>query len=166
MRRMISTCDARLQIVSPQTTALKPALDRLYADFNYADSATDPIQIVRRFDAPTIARWWRSARRRWRSAAWRACCSRSSGVLAIIGPTPGRRTSGGSIRGATLRRSTGSSTAGRASADIVALLWMLGRCSTASGSIEGFFLEGYDPAAADVGDGARQLFRRARWRST
>jgi hypothetical protein len=28
---------------------LKPALDRLYAEFNYPDSAADPIQIVRRF---------------------------------------------------------------------------------------------------------------------
>ena len=31
---------------------LKPALDRLYADFNYPDSAADPIQIVRRYDRP------------------------------------------------------------------------------------------------------------------
>src|SRR5947199_7043672 len=29
---------------------LKPALDRLYADFNYPGSAADPIQIVRRYD--------------------------------------------------------------------------------------------------------------------
>ncbi len=34
------------------TTLLKPTLDRLYADFNYPDSAADPIQIVRRFDRP------------------------------------------------------------------------------------------------------------------
>ena len=31
-------------------TDLKPALDRLYEDFNYPDSAADPIQIVRRYD--------------------------------------------------------------------------------------------------------------------
>ena len=29
--------------------SLKPALDRLYAGFNCADSAVDPIQIVRRY---------------------------------------------------------------------------------------------------------------------
>ena len=29
--------------------ALRPRLDRLYAGFNYPDSAADPIQIVRRF---------------------------------------------------------------------------------------------------------------------
>ena len=28
---------------------LRAVLDRLYAEFNHADSATDPIQIVRRF---------------------------------------------------------------------------------------------------------------------
>src|SRR5438270_13345295 len=31
---------------------LKPVLDRLYGEFNLPDSATDPIQIVRRFRRP------------------------------------------------------------------------------------------------------------------
>src|ERR1700730_2419358 len=31
-------------------STLKDTLDRLYTDFNYPDSATDPIQIVRRFE--------------------------------------------------------------------------------------------------------------------
>src|SRR5438034_7660796 len=31
-------------------SSLKPTLDRLYAEFNYPDSAADPIQIVRRYD--------------------------------------------------------------------------------------------------------------------
>src|SRR5229473_761067 len=35
-----------------QTADLRSALDRHYADFNYPDSATDPIQIVRRFQRP------------------------------------------------------------------------------------------------------------------
>ena len=98
----------------------------------------------------------RSARRRWRSAASRACCSRSS---AAGGDGRPRRppTCGGSIRGATRRRSPASSTAGSAERDLVALLWMLRQMLDRAGSIEGFFLEGYDPARADVGDGARQL---------
>src|SRR5205807_6284781 len=33
------------------SASLKLALDRLYEDFNYPDSAADPIQIVRRFGA-------------------------------------------------------------------------------------------------------------------
>ena len=32
-----------------QIQRLKPVLDQLYAGFNHPDSATDPIQIVRRF---------------------------------------------------------------------------------------------------------------------
>ena len=36
----------------PSADLLKTTLDRLYADFNSPDSASDPIQIVRRFDRP------------------------------------------------------------------------------------------------------------------
>ena len=42
--------------------------------------------------------------------------------------------------------------------DIVALLWLLRQMIDRSGSIEGFFREGYDPEAADIGGRARQLF--------
>ena len=31
---------------------LRSTLDRLYSEFNYPDSATDPIQIVRRYERP------------------------------------------------------------------------------------------------------------------
>src|SRR6188508_950107 len=34
------------------SSLLKTSLDRLYAEFNYPDSATDPIHIVRRFQRP------------------------------------------------------------------------------------------------------------------
>src|SRR6267378_450493 len=42
----------RVKIARLQIESLKPVLDRLYAEFNYPDSATDPIQIVRRFERP------------------------------------------------------------------------------------------------------------------
>jgi hypothetical protein len=35
----------------PHESTLKPVLDRLYSDFNFPDSAADPIQIVRRFES-------------------------------------------------------------------------------------------------------------------
>ena len=38
-----------MTIRDSRTDTLKPTLDRLYQSFNQADSATDPIQIVRRF---------------------------------------------------------------------------------------------------------------------
>ena len=33
-------------------SSLKSVLDQLYADFNYPDSAADPIQIARRYQRP------------------------------------------------------------------------------------------------------------------
>jgi len=36
----------------PGSNSLKERLDTLYAAFNYAESATDPIQIVRRYSSP------------------------------------------------------------------------------------------------------------------
>src|SRR5947207_4654747 len=42
-------CSRRMaDLINP--SLLKPTLDRLYADFNHADSAADPIQIVRRYE--------------------------------------------------------------------------------------------------------------------
>ena len=68
---------------------LKPVLDRLYADFNYPDSATDPIQIVRRFAARRRSRGRRrSARRRWRSAASPSVLQSIERVLAVMGAEP------------------------------------------------------------------------------
>ncbi len=100
----------------------------------------------------------RSARRRSRSAAWRACCSRSSGCWRSWARPSGRLRPAvrSAARRAGLRRpraplDSGSATSWRWSGS---LRQMLDR----SGSIEGFFLEGYDPAADDVGGGARQLF--------
>jgi uncharacterized protein (TIGR02757 family) len=45
--------------------------------------------------------------------------------------------------------------------DLVALLWILKQMFDQSGSIEGFFLEGYDPAAADVTAALDNLSSRA-----
>ena len=46
-------------------------------------------------------------------------------------------------------------------ADIVALLWILRQMLEQSGSIEGFFAEGYDPDAVDVGGALDSFSRRA-----
>jgi hypothetical protein len=62
-----------------QTAGLGPALDQLYTSFNYAGSATDPIQIVRRFHRPEdreVVGFIAAS-----LASWRVCSSRSSGSL-------------------------------------------------------------------------------------
>jgi uncharacterized protein (TIGR02757 family) len=45
--------------------------------------------------------------------------------------------------------------------DVVALLWLLHQMVDRSGSIEGFFLDGYDRAAVDIGDALDGFSRRA-----
>ena len=46
-------------------------------------------------------------------------------------------------------------------ADVVALLWLLHQMIEQSGSIEAFFLEGYDPAAVDISAALDSFSRRA-----
>src|ERR1041385_6833304 len=45
-------CGMRNADCGMRIETLKPVLDRLYSEFNYADSAADPIQIVRRYVRP------------------------------------------------------------------------------------------------------------------
>src|SRR5579884_1575263 len=69
-------------------SALKPVLDDLYASFNYADSATDPIQIVRRFgrdDDREIVGFCAAALAFGRVASVIQSIER---LLAIMGPAP------------------------------------------------------------------------------
>ena len=60
-------------------TISRAPLEDLYRSFDHTESATDPIHIVRRFSARGRPRGRRLLRRRrLRSGAWRACCTRSS----------------------------------------------------------------------------------------
>ncbi len=138
-------------------TELKPALDRLYADFNHPDSATDPIQIVRRFDADDdreIVGFIAAALAFGRVSSVLQSIER---VLAVMGPQPAAyvRRFDPARDGAGVCRHRPPLDA---RADIVALLWVLRQMIDRAGSIEGFFLEGDDAAADDVAAGARQLF--------
>lgn len=129
---------------------LKDALDRLYRDFNAPDSATDPIQIVRRFPRPED-----------REAAGFVAASLAFGrvasvmqsverVLAVMGPSPA-----GYVRRFEPRRDA------RAfspivhrwirGVDIAALVAIMRRMIDRSGSIEGFFAEGVGADDEDVG---------------
>ena len=67
---------------------LKPVLDQLYADFNHADSATDPIQIVRRFrrdDDREIVGFIAAALAFGRVSS---VLQSNERVLAVMGPAP------------------------------------------------------------------------------
>jgi uncharacterized protein (TIGR02757 family) len=152
----------RLRIQRPDVPMqrLKPVLDRLYTDFNHADSATDPIQIVKRFsrdDDREIVGFIAAALAFGRVSSVLQSIER---VLAVMGPGPAAY-----LRGFDARRD-GPAFAGivhrwTRAADIVAMLWLLRQMIDRSGSVEGFFLEGYDAAADDVADALDSFSTRA-----
>jgi uncharacterized protein (TIGR02757 family) len=135
---------------------LKDILDRLYAEFNYPDSATDPIQIVRRYqrsDDREVVAFIASALAFGRVASVLQSIER---VLAIAGPDPSAyvrrfdpRRDGPAFAGLVHRWTRG--------ADLVALMWLLRQMVDRAGSVEGFFLEGADASAEDI-EGALDSF--------
>jgi len=143
-----------------QILPLKPALDDLYAGFNHADSATDPIQIVRRFerdDDREIVGFVAAALAFGRVSSVLQSIER---VLAVIGPAPAAY-----VRRFDARRH-GPAFAGivhrwTRDADIVAMLWLLRQMIDRAGSVEGFFLEGYDADADDMAGALDSFSTRA-----
>ena len=143
-----------------QIQRLKPVLDQLYTDFNHADSATDPIQIVKRFsrdDDREIVGFIAAALAFGRVSSVLQSIER---VLAVMGPEPAAY-----VRGFDARRD-GPAFAGivhrwTREADIVAMLWLLRQMIDRSGSVEGFFLEGYDAGADDIAGALDSFSTRA-----
>jgi uncharacterized protein (TIGR02757 family) len=135
---------------------LKATLDRLYADFNHADSATDPIQIVRRFtrdDDREIVGFIAGALAFGRVLSVLQSIER---MVAVMGPEPAAyvrqfdpRRDGPAFAGIVHRWTRGP--------DLVALLWILRQMVDRAGSVEGFFLEGYGARAEDI-EGALTSF--------
>ena len=139
---------------------LKPVLDQLYASFNQPDSATDPIQIVRRFtrdDDREVVAFIAAALAFGRVSSVLQSIER---VLAVIGPAPAAY-----VRRFDPRRDApafaGIVHRWTRETDIVAMLWLLRQMIDRSGSVEGFFLEGYDPAADDIADALDSFSTRA-----
>jgi len=139
---------------------LKPALDALYDGFNVADSATDPIQIVRRYgrdDDREIVGFIAAALAFGRVTSVIQSIER---VLAVIGPEPAAY-----VRRFDPRRDA-PSFAGivhrwTRETDIVALLWLLRQMLDRSGSVEGFFLAGDEGTSDDVGEALDSFSTRA-----
>lgn len=135
---------------------MKPVLDRLYAEFNAPHSATDPIQIVRRFTEAgdrEVVGLVAASLAFGRVAAVLQSIER---VLAIMGPQPAAYVrafdparDGRAFAGVVHRWTRGP--------DLVALVWVMRQMIDRAGSIEGFFLEGHDPAASNV-EGALDAF--------
>ncbi len=146
--------------MSPADPRLGDALDRLYRTFNLADSAADPIHLVRRYREPAdqeIAGFCAAALAFGRVTSVIDTVGR---LLAVLGPSPAA---------AVLRFDPGRERRALAAlghrwirgGDVSALLWVLRQMLESSGTIERFFLAGYDPAAADVGSALDSFCARA-----
>jgi uncharacterized protein (TIGR02757 family) len=138
---------------------LKPTLDGLYNSFNMADSATDPIQIVRRYARPEdqeIVAFCAAGLAFGRVSSVMQSIER---VAQVMGPSPAtfvRRFE--PVRdGAPLRDFVHRWTRG---VDVIALLWVMRQMLDRAGSIEGFFLEG-DTGGEDVRDALDSFSTRA-----
>lgn len=124
-------------------------LDRLYGEFNCADSATDPIQIVRRFtrnDDREVVALIAGSLAFGRVASVLQSIER---VLAVAGSHPAEyvrrfdpHCDGPAFTDVGHRWIRGP--------DLVALMWLMRQMIDRAGSIEGFFLEGYDASAEDI----------------
>jgi uncharacterized protein (TIGR02757 family) len=139
---------------------LRNTLDRLYSEFNHADSATDPIQIVRRYERPDdreVVGFCAAALAFGRVASVLQSIER---LMSIVGDRPAAY-----IRAFDPVRQkhafTGLVHRWIGASDIVALLWIIKQMIDRAGSIEGFFLEGDDPAAPDITDALDSFSIRA-----
>ena len=141
-------------------TDLKSTLDRLYGQFNYPDSATDPIQIVRRFERPDD-----------REVVGFCAAALAFGRVTSVIQSIDRIVTGMGSRPADFVRQFDPKRDGARfedfvhrwtrGVDIVALLWLLRQMYDRSGSIEAFFVEGYDPGREDVGHAIDSFSTRA-----
>ena len=108
----------------------------------------------------TIARSWASLRPRSRSGRVSSVLQSIERVLAVIGPEPSAY-----VRRFDARRD-GLAFAGivhrwTREADIVAMLWLLRQMIDRTGSVEEFFLEGYDTDAKDIAGALDSFSTRA-----
>ena len=138
---------------------LKASLDRLYANFNYPDSATDPIHIVRRFERPEdreVVGFCAAALAFGRVSSVLQSIER---LLKVMGPKPAAFV--GAFDGRHGAACAGLGHRWIRSADNVDLLAILQYMLDHAGSIERFFLEGRDAGAPDVGSALDSFSRRA-----
>jgi uncharacterized protein (TIGR02757 family) len=133
------------------SASLKPALDRLYAAFDVADSAVDPVNIVRRYprvDDREIIAFVAAGLAFGRVAS---VIESIDDVRAVLGPSPARfvrrfdpETASRPLRALGHRWTRG--------ADLVALVWVLRQLLERHGSLERAVADGLAPEAPDVGE--------------
>jgi uncharacterized protein (TIGR02757 family) len=129
---------------------LKQHLDRLYHDFNAADSATDPIQIVRRFGSPEdreVVGFVAASLAFGRVASVMQSVERT---LSVMGPSPAAFARAYDA-GRDAKAFAGIVHRWIRGADVAALVGIVRRMIDRAGSIEGFFAGTVSADNEDVG---------------
>lgn len=144
-----SRAHERKDVAGPPLAAIKLGLDRLYAEYNRTDSAADPIHLVGRYPDPAdqeVAGFLAAMLAFGRVAGLLDAVGRT---LDVLGPRPAAFVRGFDLRrdGVRFRHLGHRWIRG---ADVAALLAILGWMLRRAGSLEAFFLEGYDPRAPDL----------------
>lgn len=146
--------------VSAAMSELKPVLEQLYVAYNAANSAADPIQIVRRFDRADdreVVGFIAASLAFGRVTSVLQSIER---VLAVLGPAPADyvRRFDPARQKAAFNPIVHRWTRGP---DIAALVWLIHQMLQRSGSIENFFVEGLEPSAADLAAAIDSFSNRA-----
>jgi uncharacterized protein (TIGR02757 family) len=139
---------------------LSSRLDGLYQDYNRTDSASDPVHRVRPFSGPAdreIAGFCAAALAFGRVAS---VLNSIDTLFALLGPHPAAfvrqfepERAPAAMRAMVHRWIRGD--------DLVALLWILRQMLERSGSLEQFFLEGYNNEDEDIGPALDRFSTRA-----
>jgi uncharacterized protein (TIGR02757 family) len=139
---------------------LSSRLDGLYQDYNRTDSASDPVHRVRPFSGPAdreIAGFCAAALAFGRVAS---VLNSIDTLFTLLGPHPAAfvrqfepERAPAAMRAMVHRWIRGD--------DLVALLWILRQMLERSGSIERFFLEGYNDDDEDIGPALDSFSTRA-----
>ena len=139
---------------------LRPALDKLYADFNVEKSVADPVWMVHRFnraDDREIVALVASALAFGRV---QSVLNSVEGMLQVMGSSPAAfvRAFDPERDRHCFKHLVHRWTNG---ADFAALVWIIHEMLRRSGSIEDFFVEGLASDAIDVGDALQSFSTRA-----
>ena len=139
---------------------LSEPLERIYAAFNHERSAADPIELVRPYTTAADREIAAFIAAGLAFGNVQSVIHSARSVLAAMGPSPS----------AFVRQFTPATGGARFAGighrwtrdrDLVALVWVLRQMIGRSGSLEGFFAEGDDPAAPDIGGGLESFSSRA-----
>ena len=146
---------------TPDVRRLKPALDRLYRQFDRSGRVSDPIERVRPFTNPADAQIVAFCAAGLAFGRVASIVAAIDALLDVMGPSP----SAFVRRFEPERDGPGLEHLGHrwmSGKDLVALVWILRQMLDAAGSLEQFFVDGDTPSSPDIGTGLDSFCERAR----